>query len=58
MVEAFSFSTPEQLANADIQLKKGNTELREVVIGTSHQRYTTDNPSNSLQLEMPLLEIP
>ncbi len=43
---------------SDIRLKKGNTDLEEVVIGASRQGYTAKKASSSLRLTTPLLEVP
>lgn len=54
----FSISDEQTLTLTDIQLKKGNTDLDEVVIGGSRPAYNADKTSNSLKLQTPLLEIP
>ncbi|WP_118974909.1 TonB-dependent siderophore receptor [Taibaiella koreensis] len=54
----FTISDEQTLMLDDIQLKKGNTDLDEVVIGANRQSYTADKTSNSLKLQTPLLEIP
>jgi iron complex outermembrane receptor protein len=46
------------LTVADIHLRKGNTDLDEVIIGANRQSYTADKSSNSLRLQTPLLEVP
>lgn len=52
------FNEDKTVILSDIHLKKGNTDLDEVVIGANRQNYTADKTSGSLRLETPLLEAP
>ncbi|MFA6060495.1 MAG: TonB-dependent siderophore receptor [Taibaiella sp.] len=51
-------SEDKTVSVADIHLKKGSTELSEIVIGANRHQYTTDKTSGSLRLQTPLVELP
>jgi iron complex outermembrane receptor protein len=42
----------------DFMLKENASELKEVIISANKQKYKIDNPSQSLRLNEPLLEVP
>lgn len=49
---------PNQIINLPITLDKEDLQLNEVVVVGNGNRYTTNNPSNSIRLDEPLIEVP